>query len=466
MSNESDYLLAGNSNTGADRPVSNDDRIRRVLSLLVCAVYGFAGGVQYVTSYLIHPIQTACSPPWSSSATVYGSSALAVGWIASGFFASCLTGFVGIRWIMTAVIMLAAAQGIAGVSVIFCKEMNVIGEILYISMFPLMAFGISTIFMIMVELAIRRLPDKPGFAGAIFCVSSGFGSLASSQIVIGLRTLFASVHINEGTIFLCLGLFTVILLSPWLPVISTSFVPRDKTKTSITKETNVYEEQKKSMNVMMLGYYVLFCVVILCAYIPVMGVIVYQEPLMLAIWTTSDPPVSFLAAILMGSYVTGRVLCLILSDKIGLKNIMLLAFFLSSILFLGLALSIILKTKGAQSRYLGMFFLAAYMLVNPIYKGSAGGLCHYLYGPARRSFTLGLYTIMSGLGGIMGPLIVNGTYSGFGNYKPFLMGSSVVSIIGLVSLWFIRPVQTVKAVMSSNSDSYSCAELETQSDRL
>ena len=197
-----------------------------------------------MTSYLIHPIQTACSPPWSSSATVYGSPALAVGWIASGFFASCLTGFVGTRWIVTAIIMLAAAQGIAGVSIIFCKEVNLIGEILYISMFPLMAFGISTIFMIIVELAIRRLPDKPGFAGAVFFVSSGFGSLASSQIVIDLRTLFANDHINKETIFLSLNLFTVILLSPWLPVISTSFVPRDKTQTSITKETNVYGEQK------------------------------------------------------------------------------------------------------------------------------------------------------------------------------------------------------------------------------
>ena len=115
-----------------------------------------------------------------------------------------------------------------------------------------------------------------------------------------------------------------------------------------------------------------FCVVILCAYIPVMAVTVYQEPFMLAIWTTSDPTVSILAAILMGLYITSCVLCLILSDKIGLENIMLLAFFVSSILFLVLALSIILKTKGAQSRYLGMFILAAYMLVNPIYKGSAG----------------------------------------------------------------------------------------------
>ena len=211
--------------------------------------------------------------------------------------------------------MLAAAQGIAGVSVSFCKEMNVIEEILYISMFPLMAFGISTIFMIIVELAICQLPDKPGFAGAVFSVSSGFGSHASSQIVISLRTLFANDHINEGTIFLCLGLFTVILLSPWLPVILTSLLQRDKTQTSICRETNVYEEQKKSMNVVILGYYVHFCVVILCAYIPVMGVIVFQEPLMLAIWTTSDPPVSILAAILMGSYVTGRALCLILSKK-------------------------------------------------------------------------------------------------------------------------------------------------------
>ena len=49
----------------------------------------------------------------------------------------------------------------------------------------------------------------------------------------------------------------------------------------------------------------------------------------------------------------------------------------------------------------------------------------------------------------MGPLVVDGTYIWFGNYEPFLPKSSVVLIIGLDSLLFIRPVQTVKAVMSS-----------------
>ena len=435
-----DCLVVRNGSTIARKSHSINDGVaspsyRRLLVLFIMATgsFGFVrGGITWTTSYLIKPVQEECSPPWSSSATTYGIAAMAVGWVVSGSVGFFLTENVILAWAVLGVLVTGAGSGLAGVTVLACQDLPVSTEILYVGSFGLVAFGISVCYLVVVERALQWLPDKPGVAGGISSVVSGFGTLATSQLIIALRSLFRDGQINEGTVFFCLGFLSVIITSPWLPLMS---IPPHGRKISTKSTSTDYKFQyvyRFLKSIRSVG----FSLVCFCAFLPSVAIMMYQEPLIVFLWNSSHPPVSTLSAILMTAYLIGRALCFLISDKIGLKRIYVLALLLQALLLLVLAIMISLNSWN-QNAAIGI--LGVYTVVNPVFRVAAGGLCDSLFGSKLRKFAMGILIVMSGLGGVAGPLMLDKSFQYFGSYKQFLYGSSGLSLIGCFVLMLIRP---------------------------
>jgi MFS family permease len=405
-----------------------------VLFVVATGAFGFVrGGITWTASYLINPVQEQCSPPWSSSATTYGISAMAVGWVVSGAVGFFLTDSVILLLSVTGVVVTAVGSGLAGVTVLVCHDLQVTSQIFYVGSFAFVAFGTSVCYLVVVERALQWLPDRPGIAGGISSVISGFGTLATSQMIIGLRGLFSDHGINEGTVFFCLGLVSVVITAPWLPLMAlrprAHKHPIPANPISDLKFHYVYRFLK---SVRSLG----FSVVCFCAFLPSVAVMMYQEPLIVFLWRSSHPPISTLSAILMTSYLVGRALCFLLSDKIGLKAIYLLGLLFQSLLLLILAVMISFDTWNERA---AIGILSVYTVVNPVFRVAAGGLCDNLFGSRLRRFAMGVLIAMSGLGGVVGPLIMDKCFRYFGNYKQFLYGAAGLSFIGFFLLMLIRP---------------------------
>ena len=222
----SDHALAVRAvrqeNTSSDRRMNCCSRVCSALPLLViltCVCNALPQGYTYSVSYFISPVRSVCSPPWSKSATIYGYSALAVGWMLGGILAVLMHKTHLRFYFMITAVGNSLAMGIAGAMVISCHQMMLTGEMIYIGMFAMYGLISTVFFMANTELAISWMPQWPGFAGGIHGVSVSAGSVIIPQIIIWLREWFSSSHINMGTIFFCLGIFKLSLSAPWLPVV-------------------------------------------------------------------------------------------------------------------------------------------------------------------------------------------------------------------------------------------------------
>ena len=323
----------------------------------------------------------------------------------------CLNMSQLILWAVLGTVMMGIAEGIAGTTVLNCHRMHVAGEVIYVATFVLLCIGMMFCYFTTTEIALHLLPERPGLAGGIFSLSTGVGNIVLSQIILVLRRMVNHDRLNESMVFFCLGTIVIIISLPWIRVLSTN------------SQVQKYQSNRHQISFLAFvksGRSVAFAVMCFCAYIPILAIIMHQEPLMIALWNGNDPPVSILSAILMSSYMGGRVFSFLASDTVGLKRFWLLSLLFQAILLLCLAVLITVDKQDTWSRYLAIGILAAGTAVGATLKVSAGGLCYELYDHTQQVSALGLLVMCSGMACIAGPLAIEKSYMAFGSYKQFL----------------------------------------------
>ena len=431
----SNRRAASSSGTCRDGDLENGcassilSRIRlHIVSLVAIGFIGLVSGVTYSSSYLIKPVQRAC-PPWHRSATTYGLSAAGLGWALSAALSMRLKMSQLTLWAVLGIVIMGVTEGIAGMMVLLCHKMHKVGEAIYIATFVLLSIGSVICYLTTTELALQLLPERPGLGGGIFSVCAGVGNVGFSQAMIVLRGAAEDHHLNQSILFFCLGISIIVLSSPWIKVLP-CHIEVQKLNT-----IGLWAFMKS-------GRSVLFAVMCFCAYLPILAIVMHQEPLMIALWNTDQPPVKSLSAVLTSLYIIGRVFGCTASDRIGLKRLWFMSFLAQSLLLLGLAVLITVDVQHMWSRYVAIAILGSSTLTGAVFKVSAGGLCDKLYSRTQRVSALGLLVICSGLACIAGPVTIEKSYENFGSYKEFLYGSAGLSLIGLIiTLLLVRPTK-------------------------
>lgn len=437
---EHDRLLAGQR--AGEVPSSNASScctMLRKLPLLViatCVCNAVPDGLVYCTSYLISPVSRTCSPPWSASATIYGSSAVSAGWVVGGFLGFLLSRKRLKLYFLLTVITGTLAVGSAGAMVMSCDQMTQFGEILYIAMFAVYGTSTSLLYIAISELAISSIPNWPGFASGIYGVSVGVGTLLIPQIIIGLRQWLRSLDINEGTIFFCLAIFKLTLSAPWFPVVS---APCEGSDTNQSHGRSPGSDPSRNV-LHILKSYKMWLVSIGCftAYVPVMATFAVQEPILYTLWNDSHAPISTLSAILMACFLAGRIGCLLLSDKIGVRRVWILALLVQMACLLCLGFLMFRHKYGNSLKHLGFGALCLYYCVIPVFKSTLAGLCHDVLGSKLRLAAVSAQTTVSGAAGIIGPVAIDAIHSHFNDYYLFFFGSACMSLIGAIAVMAVQ----------------------------
>ena len=436
------------------RPIVLQSRWKRTLDfcrklpflvILTCVFNAIGNGYTYSTSYLIIPVSSACSPPWSHTATVYGASAVSAGWMVGsmlGIFA--VRKHVRLYYVMS-IILYCLGLGLAGVMVLTCHQTALAGELLYIATFCL--YGISTmlVYFANFEFAMLSMPNWPGFSGGIHGLSVGVGELLLSQIIILLRETFSDFHVNAGTIFFCLAILKIIFSAPWLPLVAADcehMAPIDKVPHTV--------EQRVLRR--LFGNYKLWLLSIgvFAGIIAPVAVIAVQEPLLRALWSENNAPINVLSAVVMSSFLFGRLLCVLFSDKIGMKRVWIIAL-LAQAAFL-CSLGFIMQQHNDRSmKYVGIAVFALYFMIFPAFKSTMAGLSHEVFGMQYRIAALGVLSLVWGAAGLVGPVAIDTMYNSFNSYRWFFFGSAGLSVIGGVAI-LAAPTENVSRVQDATSD--------------
>ena len=454
---ESDHLLPVRAesstqceeNTLSDPSTTRCCRVCRALPLLVilaCASNGVPTGFVFSTSYFISPVRKACSPPWSKSATVYGSSAMAAGWMTGPFLAFFMHKTHLRLYFLINALCYSLIMGIAGAMVMSCHQAMLTGEMIYIGMFTMYGINNVVLFIANTEFPISWMPQWPGFAGGIHGLSVSVGSVIIPQIIIWLRDWFSSSHINVGTIFFCLGIFKLILSIPWLPIVNLPHT--DKRPDSSQSSSSRKELVRQLFRNYRLWFVSFAC---LAAYLPTTAIMAVQEPLLLTLWHEPNAPISTLAFILMGCFLAGRVLCLVFSDKIGLKLIWFLALLSQAIFLLCLGF-LVIEPMGNSLKSLRFAVLCLFLIIISVLKSTMAGLSHDTFGDEYRLVATGVMSFVYGIAGIIGPVAIDAIHTHFNNYATFFFGSAILSVMGALALLAVQLPGTRHVPVSSIQD--------------
>lgn len=445
---EGDQLLPVRAESSSETRCTYS-RVCRRLPLLVifaCVSNAIPTGFVFSVSYFISPVSNACSPPWSKSATVYGSSALSAGWLAGPLLALCMHKSHVRLYFLTNAMCYSLIMGIAGAMVMSCHHMMLTGEMIYIGMFATYGINNFVLFLANTEYPISWMPQWPGFAGGIHGFSLSIGSVVIPQIIIFLRSWFSSFHINVGTIFFCLGIFKLVLSVPWLPVVS---LPHTDKKPDVGQSTSSRQDLVKQFA----KNYRFWLAMLACfaAYLPIMGIMAVQEPLLLTLWHEPHAPISTLTFIIMGCYVTGRAACLVYSDKIGLKLVWFLALLAQTILLLCLGF-LMAKLLEDSLKDLRIVVLSLFYFVVSVFKSTLAGLSHDVFGEEYRIVGTGALSFVYGIAGIIGPVAIDSIHRSFNGYSTFFFGCSVLSLVGAVALLAVQLPRTKLGPVSNVED--------------
>ncbi|XP_062503476.1 uncharacterized protein LOC134180353 [Corticium candelabrum] len=319
--------------------------------------------------------------------------------------------------------------------VLTCHQTALAGEILYIAVLGL--YGISTMFVYFTnfEFGMLSMPNWPGFCGGIHGMSLSIGALLLPQIIILLRETFSDFHINPGTIFFCLAILKIISSAPWLPVVS----PDCQHKALINEGTHTVRNQDiRKMHVLRSCTMWLMAIGSFAAYVPPLALLAVQEPLLHALWSENHAPISLLSALLMMSFLIGRVLCLFYSDNMGMKRVWITAL-LAQIVFLGCLGFIMTQRNDSSMKYVGMAVLSAYYVIFPAFKSTMAGFGHEMFGSQYRLLAVSVMSVMSGVAGLVGPVAIDTIYNHFNSYSWFFFGSAGLSLIGGVAILAVQP---------------------------
>lgn len=411
--------------------------MNRILLIVGCFATGFAAGFQMSTSFLIHPVTAACTPPWSSSATVYGVSALAVGWALSGLL-SLLLRKAGLRVFgLISLLTCTASFLLAGLSVSTCVQNGAASQVGYIGSFCMFGFGADLALRTMGEMLVPWLPHRPGLAGGLFGMGISLGSIGFSLTELGFTQLFDEGKLDAATFLFLLGLIVLFLMVPWIPFMSypsgkdaqTDLSPLlDTVKTELGKLRQLL--RTRQMLFLSFGYFANF--------FTGMAVVSSLSKILSSLWKDSNPPLMVLSVISLSCYTVGRFLSLALGDTIGLKRIWSVAL-LSQTVVLAI-LPWLIEGTHLWTQFAAIVAVSAYMFVYPAVKATQLGFTYVTVGNENGSIACGLLSIVSGPAGLIGPIAIEQTLVAFGTYKPFFLGTAVLTLLAALCMFFVHPL--------------------------
>ena len=405
-----------------------------LLVIFTCACNAIGNGFTYAVSYLIIPVSTACSPSWSRSATVYGASAVSVGFIVGSIMGSFVVRkHVRLYYVMS-IIAYSLALGFGGLMVLSCHQTSLAGEMLYIATFGLYGIASMLVFFANFEFAMFSMPNWPGFCGGIHGMSSTLSALLFPQLIILLRESFSSSHINAGTIFFCLAILKIISSAPWMPLVPADYEHKPPI---INDDIQAVENHAKEK---VFGNRKIWLILIgtFAAFTPPYAFLAVQEPLLRALWNDNETPIQLLTALLMTSFLIGRAFCLVCSDKVGMKRVWTAAL-LSQMVFLFCLGLVMRQRQDALMKYIGMTALSLCYVTFGAFRSTMAGLGHEIFGTQYRLLALGAIAVMTGVAGLVGPMAIDTIYKHFNSYIWFLFGTAGLSLIGGVAMLPVQP---------------------------
>ena len=389
---------------------------------------------------------------WSSRATIYGTSALAAGYI--------LGGVIAIRFPLVPLIFSSLLRvlslAISGMAVLKCQDWDVISEIIYIMTFSVMGIAEVLCYVTANDVCLSKFPRRPGLFGGLYGVSLGVGTVAVIQIIVALRVVFYNDHVSAATIFFVLGIFTIVTSQPLLlwQLLSSCTSNKHIREKSLPDETdrdlksmrsNSTSDQVIKISVhdvlrLLKNWQVMkFLIAVWLVFIPIEGILAVLEPIEFSLWNEKVAPAATLSAVSFGMVVVGRLIWCLVADCVGLSRLLCFVILMQgcSLLTIGL-LTTGLLTPLTQTwvKYVTITLFNFYLFMFPAVKVLSPGLSYQILEYADGVVILSMVNIVVGVSGIVGPLIIQTMYDIHDRYDIAFCCCGGLILVTLVLLTF------------------------------
>ena len=431
------------SSPASERGSGRSKRCAAILLTSGSLVTGLAAGFQMATSFLIQPVSATCSPYWSSSAAVYGASALAVGWTLSGP-PSVLIRKAGLQlFAVVCLICCTSALLFAGTCVSFCiGDTSGAWQVLFIGSFTLFGFGADLAMRTMGEMLVHWFPRRSGLSGGVFDMGISVGSIVFGLVLLGFSQLVDSERLGANTMLFLTGFIVFTLMVLWIPFLEYphgDVFPKLLSYQQDTYGRLISQLATKQMLIISFGFFANVFT----------GTAVFSSlaRILSALWKSKDPPLMLLTLAVFGSCTIGRLTCLCLGDFIGLKRAWWIS--LTSQALVLFVLPWLMEGGPVWTQSAAIVTLCMYMFGYPAVKTLEVGLTYQIMGNKIGCTACGVLSVIAGPAGLLGPIAIEQTYSAFGTYKPFFIGTAVILLLASLSTACLHSLETTSNARSS-----------------
>ena len=409
----------------------------RRLALLVATSFlaNMTGGVLLAGSYLINVVETSC-PRWSASSTVYGESVLilVVGVVGLAH-AYGVRRFGPTKYALVGVVLAAASLALSGGMISACNErsphVRFLTEVVYVLSFAFLGVALGFVYFSSIECLLAAFPRRPGFASGVCSLGYGVGGVVYGQFFLALEHLYRRDVIDVPSIFYSAGILTVLMASVSIP-----FVRRPVHSPEPSKASKASDNPKKGIARWVIKrpkFWLIYwarTVVLL----PGWGITARLKDILIAAWHHNEnPPIELLSGLVMGFYIGGRLLWLLICDRVGGKNLWVLTTGIQ-IVSLGF-LPWFMYHTGSWGCYASIGALCAFMLAFSAPKATVAAFIHDIFKLAHLvTLIIGYLSPGAGIGGLVGPLTAEWFFKRFGNFEYFFYTSCGLLTSGLFIL--------------------------------
>ncbi len=396
-----------------------------VSSVIVAACFSVqAIGVGVYISYgvFFNPLMAEFAWP---RAAISGSSAVA--FFVSGLVAvyiGRLNDRIGPRIIMS------VSALFLGTGCMLMSRMDTIWE-LYLYFGLVFGIGLSSIDVIALTTIARWFPEKRGLMTGIVKVGTGSGQLIFPLLASFLISGFG--WRNAGVILGILALISLLVIAQFLkkePAGPGKTMTPSPGRMILRPDGNLsFSEASRTFPLWLL------CIINLTIVSCLMSILVHIVPHGLDIGISAHKAASVLSAI-GGVSMAGRFIIGMVIDRIGGKR--------SMILSLLLLLTGLLWLQASDSLWKLYVFACIYGLAHGGFFTVISPITAELFGTASHGALFGLVVFFGTAGGAMGPLLTGYLFDISGSYSlPFRLILSI-SALGLLFLFLLKPVKTLK----------------------
>eukprot|EP00118_Oscarella_pearsei_P002393 m.10445 g.10445 ORF g.10445 m.10445 type:complete len:357 (+) comp22312_c0_seq1:261-1331(+) len=310
--------------------------------------------------------------------------------------------------------------GICAVTVGKCEENVSFTRIAYIASFAFI--GMSSMFSYLgnFEFMLSLFPRHIGMASCLLGFGVSIGGIAWAQFFLAMEKYTEKGSITLSTVFLLSAVLAVGITIPGLCFSRSRQLNRPED--ILPKEG---EERGGKCFVIRSGTYWILFIIRVVVLVPGFGLLSRQKTFLKSLWPL-DTPVVALAIVAQACYTVGRILS-VLAEFCSAYTLLVLDFAVGAIC-IGFLPVFLEDSVG------GVIIYGLYSLTFGMHKPLIGPVSGKLFGNTLATEGVGMLGLAYGVGGIVGPLLMEMMYQSEGGYKSFLYLSCGLAFLGYTGL--------------------------------